>query len=106
MKGRSEAVVNKSKYTQLSRITVHFGRHQAENYLYGSVFHGLIRRIIKFTHTDIHVDAYYQHPPFAAEASAAGTVAVAEPPVSTAEAGSAAALPNAPKTPMTRKNRF
>lgn len=47
---------------------------------------------------------YCQDPPFAAEASAAGAVALAEPPVSAAEPDSAAGLPNAPKSPTTSTN--
>lgn len=50
------------------------------------------------------VNTHAQDPPFAAEASAAGAVAVAEPPVSAAEPGSAAGLPNGPTSPMTSKN--
>lgn len=58
------------------------------------------------TRINTHSDANCQHPPFVAEASVAVAVAVAELPVSTAEAGSAAGLPNASRSPMPCKNRW
>lgn len=76
-------------------------------YYYTNDFHGFIETHCPFhTHVNTHSDSYCQHPPFAAGASVGGAVAVPEPPVSAPEAGSAAGLPNPPKSPTASKNRW